>query len=389
MFLNHKKHITGKCVLILVNHDVVIYNFRLELVERLLEEGYEVHISSPYGERIETLISLGIIYHEIIIDRHGMHIVAEYLVLKEYKRLIKEICPVIVLGFTIKPNIYGAMAARSAGIFFAANITGLGMAVENGGWRQKAAVLLYKAAFTRVQRVFFQNEENMQFFIEHEIAIGRHALLPGSGVNLERFPVTSLPACGNGKQGAPVRFVFISRIMNEKGINQYLEAAERVKKSYPNTEFHICGFREAEYEGRLDELCADGVVDYHGMIRDVAGMISSMHCIVHPTYYPEGLSNVLLEACSCGRAIITTGRAGCREIVADGINGYMVEEKNADSLADAIQMFIQLSYEQKRQMGLNGRMAVEERYSRKIVTDRYMEEIYAAERRYAAGKRGN
>lgn len=364
-----------KAVLFLVNHDIVIYNFRLELVERLLAEGYEVHISSPYGERIDDLIAIGAIYHNIIIDRHGTNPTVELPIIKEYERLIAKIDPLIILGYTIKPNIYGAIVARMKGIPFVANITGLGMAVENGGWQQTTTTALYKTAFTKVQRVFFQNEENEKFFRDHNIANDRHAMLPGSGVNLTRYSVTPMSDCGDGKSGEPIRFAFISRIMKEKGIDQYLAAAEAVQKHYPATEFHVCGFCEDEYEGRLDELTEKGVVINHGMIRDVAGFMSGMHCIVHPTYYPEGLSNVLLESCSCGRAIITTDRSGCREVVQDGINGYMIPERNTRQLIKAIVRFIKLSQEQKTAMGMAGRKLVEEKFDRQIVVEAYMNEI--------------
>ncbi len=368
-------------VLILVNHDVVIYNFRLELVERLLSDGYEVHISSPYGERIDDLISLGAKYHEINIDRHGMNPMADISILKEYGKLISAIHPFIVLSYTIKPNIYGAMASRCRKIPFVANITGLGVAVENGGLKQLLAVLLYRLSFQDIQRVFFQNKENEEFFIRKHIAIGKHKLLPGSGVNLQRYPFTPYPECGDGRTGAPIKFAFISRIMKEKGIEQYLAAAEVIKKDYPVTEFHICGFCEAEYEGRMTELHKKGIVIYHGMIRDVAGFMEGVHCVVHPTYYPEGMSNVLLEASSSGRPIITTDRSGCREVVLDGVNGYMVSEKNEGELIAAIRKFIELPASEKSVMGAKAREYVKKNYDRDIVVSAYMEEIHAAESR--------
>lgn len=374
------KQLRHPAILILVNHEVVIYNFRLELVERLLADGYEVHISSPYGERIDELIALGVVYHEITIDRHGMNPVKDFFVLMEYKKLCFAIRPIAVLGYTIKPNIYGAIAAKWARVPFIANITGLGTAVENNGWKQKITILLYKVAFTKVQRIFFQNEENREFFLRKRIAIDKYKLLPGSGVNLDRYPVSPLPECGDGKTGAPVKFAFISRIMKEKGIDQYLAAAELVKKKYPATEFHVCGYCEMEYHGRLKEMNEAGIVKYHGMIRDVSNFISGIHCVVHPTYYPEGLSNILLESCSSGRAIITTERSGCREVVIDRINGYMVPEKNVKELVLAIEKYIKLSKKEKTAMGLEGRKFVERNFNRQIVVDNYIEEIYIAEK---------
>lgn len=363
-----------KRVLFLVNHDVVIYNFRLEVVERLLQDGHDVHISSPYGERIDELTALGAKYHEIVISRHGMNPAAEIGLLRDYQKLLKKVKPDIVLGFTIKPNIYGAVAARQAGIPFAANITGLGTAVENAGWKQKVFINLYKYAFRDIQRVFFQNTENQQLFIDNNIAVGKHRLIPGSGVNLERFPLREYPETENGI----VRFAFISRIMKEKGIDYYLAAAKAIKKKYPNTEFHVCGFCESEYQGKLNEYNDNGTVIYHGMINNVAEFLADIHCVVHPTYYPEGLSNVLLESCASGRPIITTNRSGCREVVDDGVNGYMIPPKNGRQLIEAIDRFIQLSHDEQKAMGLNGRQKVEKEFNRQIVVNNYLEEVEKA-----------
>lgn len=360
-----------KKVLFLVNHEVVIYNFRLEIVERLLNDGHEVHISSAYGERIDDLVALGAKFHEIVISRHGMNPVSELNLLRDYQKLLKEVKPDIIFGFTIKPNLYGAMAARKAGIPFVANITGLGTAVENDGWKQKVFLNLYRYAFKDIQCVFFQNTENRQLFIDNKIAIGKHKMLPGSGVNLNRFPVREYPSDENGV----VRFAFISRIMKEKGIDYYLAAAKAIRKKNPNTEFHICGFCEAEYQGKLDEYNENGTVIYHGMIRDVAAFLEDIHCVIHPTYYPEGLSNVLLESCASGRPIITTDRSGCREVVDDGKNGYMIPCQNGGKLIEAVEKFMLLSNDERKQMGLAGRAKVEKEFNRQIVVNKYMDEV--------------
>jgi len=356
-------------ILFLVNHDVVIYNFRLEIVERFLADGHEVHISSPYGERIDDLVKIGAKYHEMQMDRHGTNPKEEFRILSVYKKLMKEIKPDIVLGFTIKPNIYGAIAAKKYHIPFVANVTGLGTAVENPGIAQKILILFYKHAFRGIQRVFFQNTENRQFFIDHNIAVEAHDLLPGSGVNLERYPVREYPVDGI------IKFAFISRIMKEKGIDQYLEAAEEIKKKYKNVEFHVCGFCESEYDGKLQEMNEKGIVIYHGMIRDVTGFMGEMHCIIHPTYYPEGISNVLLEACATGRPIITTDRSGCREVVEDGFNGYKIPQKDCRALVEAIEKFFRLTFDEKKQMGFNARTKVQCEFDRKIVVQKYVNEV--------------
>lgn len=362
-----------KKILFMVNHDVVIYNFRLEIVERFINDGHEVHISSPYGERIEDLKDLGAIYHEIKMERHGMNPKDELRILNEYKKLLKEVKPDICLGFTIKPNIYGAIVARKYGIPFVANITGLGTAVENPGLSQKISILLYRYAFKSVQRVFFQNEENKKFFDDHGLAKGKGLIIPGSGVNLNRYPCREYPEDG------VIKFAFISRIMKEKGIDQYLDAAEEIRKRYGDkVEFHVCGFCESEYDGRLQKEAEKGNVVYHGMIRDVTGFMGDMHCVIHPTYYPEGISNVLLEACATGRPIITTDRSGCREVVDDGVNGYMIPCQSSEKLIEAVEKFLGLSWNKKKAMGLAARKKVEKEFDRQIVVEKYVEEVQKA-----------
>lgn len=356
-------------ILFLVNHDVVIYNFRLEMVERFLAEGHQVVISSPYGERIDTLVELGCEFRPIEMSRHGMNPIQEMKLLHEYIKLIKAEKPDIVLTFTIKPNIYGGMACAMLGVPYVVNITGLGTAVENGGLVQKITVTLYHMALAKVQKVFFQNTENRAFFEDRKLAIGKHDLLPGSGVNLNRFSVLEYP----GEE--TVEFVFISRIMKEKGADQYLEAAEFIRNKYPNTRFHVCGFCEQAYEQRLKDLHDNGIIHYHGMVRDVREVIAKTHCTIHPTYYPEGLSNVLLESAACGRPLITTDRSGCREVIDNGINGFIVEQKNTQDLIEKVEKFLELPWEQRKAMGLAGRAKVEKEFDRQIVVEKYIQEI--------------
>jgi|SRR5699024_2036077 len=358
-----------KKVLILVNHDVVIYNFRLELVERLLEENYYVYISSPYGERIDDLKELGCKFIETPISRHGTSIKEDFNLILKYREMMKWIRPDIVLTFTIKPNIYGGMAASSLDIPFIANITGLGTAVENGGIMQKVTTQLYRIAFQKVKCVFFQNEENKQFFIDRNIAMGKHQLIPGSGVNLERFPLLEYP-----KEDDIIRFVFISRIMKEKGIDQYLEAAEYIKDKYPYTEFHICGFYEENYEDILKDYMRRNIVIYHGMVKNITEILKYTHCTILPSYH-EGMSNVLLESAACGRPIITTDISGCREVVDIGENGFLVKLKNTKSLIDGIETFLNLTYDQILNLGLKSRKKVEKKFNRDIVVQTYINKI--------------
>ena len=359
-----------KKILILVNHDVVIYNFRKELVWSLLEQGYEVYLSSPKGERIALLQERGVNYIPTIVDRHGTSVVGDVKLFRQYVAMMRSIQPDMVLTYTIKPNIYGGMAARICRIPYLVNITGLGTALEHVGFLQKITTVLYKISMKKAKRIFFQNQENLDFFQKNHIGNAtQYSLLPGSGVNLEEFQVLPYP------DDDEIHFVFISRIMKEKGIEEYLKAAEVIKNKYPKVYFHICGFCEEAYQDRLKRFQDQGTIIYHGMVSDVRDVLKMMHCTIHPSFYPEGISNVLLESCASGRPIITTDRSGCREVVEASRNGYMIPTKDAEALILAIERFLGLAWEEKRQMGLRGREKVEKEFDRKIVVDAYLKEI--------------
>lgn len=371
--------IKKKKVLILANSDNGLYNFRKELIQELINPNMylkgrkdisaEVYIALPYGKRVDELKELGCKFIDIPIERHGTNPVHELKLYHKYVTVLKKIRPNVVFTYTIKPNIYGGIACKKLNIPCIMNITGLGTAVENGGIMQKFMILLYRLAVPGAKKIFFQNSENERFFAENGLAEEKHSILPGSGVNLDKFVVSDYPS------EEIIEFVFVSRIMKEKGIDQYLEAAKYIRNKYPNTIFHICGDCEAEYKGRLDQYVDEHIVIYHGRVNDMPSVYKKTHCIIHPTYYPEGMSNVLLEACASGRPIITTDRSGCREIVDNGVNGFIVEKKNSEDLVEKIERFLALSYKEKKAMGLAGRKKVEQQFDRKIVINKYVDEI--------------
>lgn len=360
----------GKRVLIICNMDIVLYNFRKEIVHRLLEEGHEVYITFPKGDRVEYFEELGCKFIETTVDRRGVNPFKDLKLLKNYNKIMKQIKPDVVLTFTIKPNIYGGIVAQHNKIPYIANITGLGTALENKGIIQKITILLYKFAFKNIQKVFLQNQENFDFFMNKKIATDKLKLIPGSGVNLSEFTVLDYP-----DEKEPMEFLFIGRVMKEKGIEQYMEMATRIKKKYNNVKFHILGFCEEEYQEQLDRLQKEGIIEYHGMQKNIKQFIQKSVCTIHPSYYPEGISNVLLESAASGRPVITTDRSGCRETVDDNISGYVVPIKNVDKLVEKVEQFINLPYEEKKKMGLAGRKKVEKEFDRNIVVDAYMEEI--------------
>ena len=360
-----------KTVLLVSNVSAGLVNFRHELIEELLKS-YRVVVLAADTGRVDECRAMGCEFIDMPMNFHGKNPFAELKLISVYKKVIRKVSPDIVLTYTIKPNIYAGMACASLGVPYVANITGLGTAVEYGGLMQKITVPLYRFGLRRAQKVFFQNQDNLEFMQKHRVISGAYDLIPGSGVNLSRYPLLEYP------QGNTVDFVFIARIMKEKGIDQYLEAAKVIKERHPETVFHICGSCDKAYRQTLDELNREGKIVYHGRISDVVGMHKASACTIHPTYYPEGMSNVLLESCACGRPVIATNRPGCREIVEDGVTGFLVEEKNAQDLIEKIEQFLRLSPEARRQMGLAGRAKVEREFDRQIVIDKYMEEIRRA-----------
>ena len=306
-------------------------------------------------------------------DRHGRNPLKELKHLHFYEKLLQEIKPDIVFTYTIKPNIYGGIACASMGIPYVANITGLGTAIENGGITHKVAILLYKFALRKAQKVFFQNSENRDFMLSHGIGRKAYALLPGSGVNLNEYRPSPYP-----NDEKTINFIFVGRIMKEKGIDQYLEAAKVIRQRHPETQFHIYGsFEQNNYERILKSFIDDGSVIYHDSVFNMKPVYQMAACTIHPTYYPEGLSNVLLESAASGRPIITTNRSGCREIVDDDVNGYVVKQQDSEDLIEKIEKFLNLSWEDRRRMGLSGRAKVEREFDRNIVIKKYIDEIKA------------
>ena len=356
-------------VLILANNSGGLYKFRKELLEALLAKKHEVFISLPNGDFIEEMQQMGCHFIETEISRHGTNPLTDLALAKKYCSIIKYVKPDIVFTYTIKPNVYGGIACQLCKVPYVANVTGLGTAVENGGILQKITLALYKTGLRKAKQVFFQNQENQDFMLKHKVVKGAYSLLPGSGVNLEQFAPLPYPDENDG-----IHFVFISRIMREKGIDQYLDAASHYQDN-PKVIFHVCGFCEKEYQGKLEELANKRVVICHGMVHNVREIFAKTHCTIHPSFYPEGISNVLLESCASARPIITTDRSGCREVVEDCVNGFIVMQRDSGDLIQKIEKFLTLKHEQKMQMGFAGRAMVEQKFNRKIVVDAYLKDL--------------
>jgi len=359
-------------ILLLANSDGGLMSFRQEVVAALLGKGYEVVVSLPDGNRIDEIRRMGCEIDIVEIDRRGKNPFVDLKLLFYYNRLLKRVRPDVVLTYTIKPNVYGGLACAAVGIPYIPNITGLGTAVERPGLLQKLTVALYRFAMRKANCIFFQNKGNEQFFACRDINNKVHRILPGSGVNLERFAPCPYP------DSPVVRFLFISRIMKEKGIEEYFEAARYFRNRRSDVEFHILGACEENYSETLRVLSERNIVVYHGQQKDVRPYLAAASCLIHPTFYPEGMSNVVLEAASTARPVIATRRYGCMEAVDDGVTGYLFAERDTKGLFHAIDRFLALTQTQRADMGRKARAKMEREFDRNIVVDAYLKEIERA-----------
>lgn len=356
-------------VLILSNHHAYTYNLRKEIIQRLLDNGYKVYLALPYGEKIEMLKAMGCEFIDISLDGRGVNPITDFKLFIGYFKIIGKIKPDLVLSYTIKPNIYGGFASRLLKIPYIVNITGLGSAVHNGSILQKIVIKLYRIALKKASCIFFQNNSDKQFFIKHRIGSGKYKVIPGSGVNLKIHCFEEYPSENNY-----IKFLFIGRIMKEKGIEEFIEAAKVIKEKYPEVEFEAIGLYGEDYESKIKELNQLGIINFLGVKDSVHEYIKNSNAVVLPSYH-EGMANVLLEAAATGRPVIASNIPGCKETFDEGISGIGFQTKNSTALEKALIKFINLPYKQKKQMGLAGRKKMEEEFDRNIVVNAYINEI--------------
>lgn len=370
-------------ILFLATHFISLYATRRELIEELADRGYDIYISIPESEDNKFFENLGCKIVPTKVERRGTNPFKDIFVMLKYRRIIKQLKPDIILSYEIKPNIYGAMGNKflkspKTGHKYRqiCNITGTGATFLQEDFINKLCKFLYRISIGRsAYLIYFQNAQDRDFFVKNKMVGGKMELLPGSGVNLQLFNPKPMPADDT------VNFIFIARVMRLKGIDEYLYAAEQIKKEYPNTNFYIAGFNEEErYIRIIEDYENREIVNYLGFRSDITDCIEMCHCTVLPSHGGEGVPNVLLESSAMGRACIGSRIPGTLDVIDDGKTGFLFEAKDKDDLVAAIKKFLALSYEEKVQMGKAGRERMEQHFDRNIVINKYLNEIKIIER---------
>lgn len=359
-------------VLIVVNSIKWLLTVREELVDGLLEADYSVDIVGEFDGGEVAFLEKGCRCFNQAIQRRGKSILSDMKLLQGYLQLMRANRPDVVLTFSVKANIYGSIAARLLGIASVATITGLGTGLQGTGLLTKLVVFLYRVALAKARAVFFQNTANLQYMQKKDIIISgsqRVCMVKGSGVNLQKHSLTPYPS-----EEVGCRFLFIGRIMKEKGVCELLEAFNTVREKAPTTSLLLLGFAEEDFRAKMDTVVKQPSVSYGSEVPDVRPYIAECHCVVLPSYH-EGMANVLLEAAAAGRPVIASDIPGCRETFDCGVSGLLCKPRDIESLVNAMLIFVNMSHEDKESMGRAGRAKVEREFDRRKVIDAYLQEI--------------
>lgn len=354
-----------KKVLILINSSGGLCDFRGEFVEALCAE-YEVWVSIPDDVKEKELVDMGCHIIKTPINRRGINPLEDLKLYRAYDKIMKELRPSLVATYTIKPNIYGGFAAGRRKIPYIATITGLGGAFDRTGVLLKLIVGMYRAGLKRAACVFFQNEENRSIFQNMGIRGKRDRLVMGSGVCLEKHTYEPYPERGE------THFLFVGRVMKERGILEYIEAAKHLHSD--RVFFDIMGYCDEDYQALLDNLEKEGVIRQIGFHTQVHEYLAAADAIVVASFH-EGMSNALIEGAATGRPVIASNISGCREAFEEGVTGFGFTPGNPGELIDAMERFLSLSTEERAAMGRRGREKMEREFDRKQVTAAYMEEV--------------
>jgi glycosyltransferase involved in cell wall biosynthesis len=363
-------------ILISINTAWNLVNFRSGLIRALVANGYEVVALAPPDKYVPQLSELGCRFIALPMDSGGANPFRDAVLLYRYWKILKREQPDVFLGYTVKPNVYGSIAAHILGVPVINNVAGLGSVFIEQGWLTRLVRQLYRLALSRSYKVFFQNDDDCSLFIRGGLvppAISDR--VPGSGVDLSRFAFDATI-----KPSHSFRFILIARMLWEKGVGQYVEAARILRREGVDAQWCLLGFLDVQNPAaisrqQMDDWVADGAVEYLGVSDDVRSEISASDCVVLPSYYREGVPRTLLEAAAIGRPIITTDAVGCREAVDDGVNGFLCQPRDILDLAKQMRRMINLSSSERANMAFEGRKKVEQQFDEQIVIDKYFKAI--------------
>ena len=362
--------INKKKILIITNHSYMLYRFRKELIQKLLEDS-EVVISTPFVGHETDLKELGANCIKTEVDRRSINPFTDLKLLRTYKTILKQEKPDLVITYSIKPNIYAGYLCGKMKIPFCANVQGLGTAFQKA-LLSNLVTVMYRTAFRKVETVFFENQANAQAFVRRRIlSAKKEVVLSGAGINLEEYRYRQYP------DNEKVHFLYLGRIMKEKGMDELFAAVEQLRKNGCEFILDLVGFFEDEYKKQVEQFQSEGIVRFYGFQENPKPYYAQTDCVVLPSYH-EGMSNVLLEAAASGRAIITTDIPGCREAVDNGKSGMLCKVKSTDSLYKAMKRFTELSREKRELLGKAGRKKMEREFDKKKVVEETVKVITKA-----------
>ena len=369
--------INKKKILIITNHSYMLYRFRKELIQKLLEDS-EVVISTPFVGHETDLKELGANCIKTDVDRRSINPFTDLKLLRTYKTILKQEKPDLVITYSIKPNIYAGYLCGKMKIPFCANVQGLGTAFQKA-LLSNLVTVMYRTAFRKVETVFFENQANAQAFVRRRIlSAKKEFVLSGAGINLEEYRYRQYP------DNEKVHFLYLGRIMKEKGMDELFGAVEQLRKDGCEFVLDLVGFFEDEYKKQVEQLQNEGVVRFYGFQENPKPYYAQTDCVVLPSYH-EGMSNVLLEAAASGRAIITTDIPGCREAIDNGKSGMLCKVKSTESLYKAMKRFTELSREKRELLGKAGREKMEREFDKKKVVEETVKAITKARTKQERG----
>lgn len=355
-------------ILILANNDVGLYQFRKELITELLKS-HQVTISLPDGDLVRPLEALGCRFIDTPVDRRGINPITDLKLIIRYIQILRTIKPELVITYTIKPNIYGGFVCRLLNTSYAVNVTGLGTTFQKKGLLRSTIVSMYRVALKKANVVFFENKGNQQILTEEKIVRENQCcLLNGAGVNLEHYMYAEYPT------DSIVRFLFMGRIMKEKGVNELFSAMKRLRQEGLDCVLDVLGHYEEDYADQIRQYEAEGWLFYHGYQKDVRPFIEKCHCFVLPSWH-EGMANTNLECAAMGRPIITSRIHGCMEAVIEGESGLLCDPQNYDGLYETMKQFLSFERNKKRSMGITGRRHMEAAFDKDKVVKETLEAL--------------